>query len=258
MDIDKLLPFRARGLRDLEKRIGDIAPFIDEKLKTGKQIRILETGFGFGVTLMELRKKYGAKVELHGINKMQSHGDWSTIQTVAIQQGIFSERELKDAIPPTITFHDVSRGLPYPNDYFDLVYSQVSYMFYDEKASFLEEVNRVLSKEGTGRIDLYIHRPGIPIEYATSFEIWDGEKQIPFWDYIKRFSSLQERTAKRRSFLEMTKIPSLDLRLELAYAIDLNSICKGWQGRKSIYKVRLLPQASPVHDETLLNCPGKA
>ncbi|MCF7223784.1 methyltransferase domain-containing protein [Marilutibacter chinensis] len=238
MDIERLLPFRARGLSDLEKRVGDMVALIDGKLKNGKRIRILETGFGFGTALMELRKKYGPGIELHGINRTQSHGDWDTMKTVAVRRGIFLEEEITEVVPPTLVFHDVNGGLPYPDNYFDIVYSQASFMFYAEKSRFLEEVNRVLGEDGVARIDLYINRPGIPSEYAVAFEIWQGEAQIPFWEYVKQFGSFYERAAKRRSYLEMFKTPVLDLGLELVYAIDLNYICKTWHGSKSVYRVK--------------------
>ena len=46
------------------------------------------------------------------------------------------------------------------------------------------------------------------------------------------------RRAGERSYLEMTKRRSLDLRLELRHTILLDSICSEWAGVKSVYAVR--------------------
>ena len=111
-------------------------------------------------------------------------------------------------------------------------------MFFAQKATFLEEVNRVLCKEGVARIDVYMPRSDLPVEYARTLEIWHGESQIPFWEYVQRFGSLRKGEAKRRSYLELRKTPVLHLDLEFVCAIDLNNICRAWYGSKSIYRAK--------------------
>jgi SAM-dependent methyltransferase len=237
-EINNLLPYRARGLNELAKRAGHITPLIESRLKKQRTIRILESGCGFGAVLMELRKAYGDRVELHGINKTPKDGDWKVMQEVALQLGIFAKKELRNATPPELLFHDVSRGLPYPSNSFDIIFSQVSFMYYEDKIHFLEETNRALKKDGIAKIDLCLNRPEAPPEYELGLEIWDGGKQLPFWQYIKRFKTLRKRQASKRAYLEMTKTAQIDLGLKLIFSIDINNICEQWHGRKSVYRTK--------------------
>lgn len=234
-EIKKLLPHRARTLRKLENRIGPITPIIDKMLEKKNKIRILEIGFGFGPVLMKLRKLYGDRVELYGINKKESHGNWEIMKKVAISTKIFTKKEISKIKSPILHFQDADNGLPFPSNYFDFVYSQAAFFYFNEKAKFLEELNMVLEKDGIAKISVSIERDEIPPEYSTSFEIWQNGKKISFWKYIKKFPTLKENRYKRGPMLEMKKAKKLNLKLKLAYALNLNNICSRWWGTKSIY-----------------------
>ena len=61
------LPFRARGHADLVLAIGGVFADIDERLGRREVVRVLELGCGYGTVLLELARRYGPRVELHGI-----------------------------------------------------------------------------------------------------------------------------------------------------------------------------------------------
>ena len=141
-EIQSLKWARARGLDKLGRRVGDITKVIDSLLKGKRKIRVLEVGFGFGRVLMELQKIYGNKVELYGMSKRRGHGDWKDIKKVAVEEGIFSEKEIKKIPKPSLHFGDIDEGLPFKTNSFDFVYSQVSFFYYkDKKAGNLPHNN---------------------------------------------------------------------------------------------------------------------
>jgi len=199
-------------------------------------VRVLEVGCGFGSALMELRRHFGDRVELHGINKRRIHGDWPLMRRNALHKGIATARELRRMRPPTIHVVDVDNGLPFPDRSFDFVYSQVSFFYYLDKARFLEEVNRILAPAGVAQLDV-ARNVKTRSPYDVHFEIWDGQARVSLWRYLGRFPGLRRRHNGFRSYLEMSKRPSLDLCLELRHTIPLNSICAEWAGVKSVFVV---------------------
>ena len=68
------LVHRGRGLRDLEQHIGPVCGEIDARLARQAAVRILELGAGYGTALLELRARYGALVELNGMNRHPRDG----------------------------------------------------------------------------------------------------------------------------------------------------------------------------------------
>lgn len=237
-DLQSLRPWRARGLEELSKRVGDITQEIEARLGRQERVRVLEVGFGFGTVLMELLKKYPGRLELHGINRRRAHGNWEAVRQNALSLGLFGADELDRLKPPDLHYCDVSEGVPFEEGTVDLVYSQVAVIYFDDKIRFLEELNRVLAPGGVARIDLWIERKDFPSEYGASLEIWDEGRKVPFWDYIKPFASLAARPGKKRSYLELRKAGALDFGLDLAHVINMNDLCREWWGRKSIYRVR--------------------
>lgn len=232
-----LAPFRGRGLGKLQERVGDIVPLIEARLARRTPVRLLEVGAGFGRVLVELRQRYGTRVELHAINKRKSHGDWPDMQRNALNQGLATAAELGDMVPPELHFVNVGDGLPFPDGRFDLVYSQVSFPYYENKAGFLEDVNRVLDSDGIARIDVRIRNERIPGPYSESFEIWDGGRRVSFWDHIRPIRGLRRRKTLKGWYLEMTKSHTLNLGLDLRHVVPLNEICADWWGNKSVYAV---------------------
>lgn len=237
-NLDGLRQHRGRGVGHLRKRVGDLREVIRPTLRDHGRARVLEVGCGFGVVLAQLRAAYGERVELHGINKHESHGSWETAVRSAAEQGLVRPEELASAAPATFHYANVNAGLPLPSDYFHLAYSQVSFFYYDKKAFVLEELNRVLAPGGVALVDVMIERDELPPEYSCCFEIWKRGVRVSFWDYIARFENMERREGSARPYLYMKKVERLDLGLKLAHAIRLNDICKDWWGTKSVYRVR--------------------
>jgi SAM-dependent methyltransferase len=264
---------RNRGLADLGRRVGEIRPEIERRLRSGAAagpagavasapVRVLEIGMGLGTALMELRHLYGDRVELHGINRARADGDWPMVCASAVAHGVMCEAETQAAAPILFHYGDVSAGfgpLGLHGDYFDIVFSQAAFFWFADKARVIEEVDRVLRPDGVARLDLRIRRGGLPPERATSVIIRGSQGDIPFWTYVRRFPALRECRVRRRRvlalwhhlrgmrpplitkqpYLEMRKTPGgLSLGLELAEVVDLHGLDQRWWGCQSIYRAR--------------------
>ncbi len=257
-------PSRTRGLIEVRRRIGDLRPLIDARLGQGRPVRILEVGCGFGAALMDLRKLYGDQVELHGINRYEHHGNWRRIRRTAVRMGLFSDEESRAVTPPAVAFYDAGEGLRHETGYFDLVYSQASVFMVPDKIRLLEEISRVLRPDGIARIDVWVRRKRFPKPYDYVIIIREGDREIPFWDYIKRFPTMKRRRTqrqglkwtrwlnrlrkplglpriphpKKKPYLEMKHHPALDLGLRLVETTNLNDLNPDWYGVQSVYEVR--------------------
>jgi SAM-dependent methyltransferase len=125
------LPFRGRGLDDLALRTGGVVADIDDRLARRDHVRVLELGCGYGTALLELRRRYGRRVELHGVNRERGDGDADEIARHGRRQGLVEADA--DAPLPAIALADVATGLPYPADHFDVVFSQVAWLYFGNK-----------------------------------------------------------------------------------------------------------------------------
>src|SRR4029079_15510721 len=66
---------RGRGLADLERLVGGVAEDIEVRLAQRQRVRVLELGCGFGTALLDLRERFGDRIELHGLNRERNDGD---------------------------------------------------------------------------------------------------------------------------------------------------------------------------------------
>jgi SAM-dependent methyltransferase len=237
----RLHPFRSRGLASLERNVGGVLDVVRELLAGRERLRILELGCGYCTALVELEATFGDRVELHGINKRPWHGSWATARASVAKLGLMSEDEFDRLARPTLYYHDLDEPLPLPDDSFDLVFSQLSFVYYRRKAEVLEEVNRVLAPGGLAKLDVLADRTDLPVEYARSFEIWERGRSVDFWEYAARFETLVRRLAMGKPYLEMRKAPSLRLGLEFVAAVDLKRIHTEWWGTKSVYRAASIP-----------------
>ena len=147
------LAHRARGLRDADLRVGGVEDAIDARIAQGHVVRVLELGCGYGTALLELRARYGARVELHGLNRAYDDGNAEILARNA------ADRHLLDAATdgardlPSIVHGDIADGLPFADDYFDVVYSQVAWLYFGRKIDVLRETMRVLRSDGLAKIE---------------------------------------------------------------------------------------------------------
>ncbi len=228
---------RNRGLDQLAERIGDIIPYINRLLTLKQTIRVLEVGCGYGRALLELRKNYGERIQTYGINY---ESDWNRnlVRMFGLDQKLFTIREIGKNLPH-ISIADAGKRVPYPNNYFDFIFSQATVQYIADKAHFLEEINRVLTKEGTAVIELQECKSKHALEYRNLFEIWNEGKLVPSIYWLRKFKSLQIKKGWREwHTLLLKKSKRLDLGLKMINFFDLKQINKNYTGTKSIYVVK--------------------
>jgi len=231
---------RLRGLNEAKGRIGDIEKFVNDLLKNKDKIRILEVGCGYGRILLELKKVFGNKIITEGIN-LEKEWNKELCKKFGIKEKIFTKKEINKNLPK-IHILDVGKKIPLSSNKYDLIISQASVQYIGNKALFLEEVNRLLTKEGIAIIEMQEIKRSHPLEYRNLFEIWKGNKLILFENYIKKFKNIKVKKSKFRkdwSVIIMKKSNSFKLKLKLmnCFGFDINEICDKWRGDKAVYKV---------------------
>jgi SAM-dependent methyltransferase len=229
------LAHRARGHAHLEQLVGGIFAEIDERLERRDVVRVLELGCGYGTVLLELRQRYGARVELHGVNREPGDGNADILLRNAVERGLIATAAPPPDSLPTIAHVDVAQGLPYAEGTFDLVYSQVAWLYFANKLAVVREVSRVLRDDGLAKIDADELRPGLPPEYHRLVEIWERGEIVPFGDYLRRFG-MELAPAPEGEYLRFGKAPGFGEDLELVLQIDLSDIHEHWDGVKCVYR----------------------
>ena len=230
------LVHRARGVRELDRRVGGVFAEIDQRLARQQRVRVLELGCGYGTALLELRARYGEKVELHGLNRVHEDGNVDILLRNAREKRVFGDDAPQLGDLPSIAYGDASAGLPFREDYFDLVYSQVAWLYFGNKAAVLREVSRVLRADGIAKIDADQRRPGLPPGYRDLMEIWHQGRRIALAAYLRRFG-IAFAAALDGEFLRFGKSPGVADDLELVFQIDLAEIHSHWDGIKCVYRM---------------------
>ncbi len=233
------LPFRARGHAQLVERIGGVFADIDQRLERNDVVRVLELGCGYGTVLLELQRRYGRRVELSGINREPGDGDADILLRNGIEHGLIAADAPLTTALPVVTYADVALGLPFDDESFDIVYSQVAWLYFANKVAVLREVSRVLRDDGLAKIDADELRPGLPNEYKRLVEIWQDGRLIPFGDYLRRFSMVFA-PAPDGEYLRFGKSPRFGQDLQLVLQVDLSELHAHWDGVKCVY--RLTPE----------------
>jgi SAM-dependent methyltransferase len=208
---------------------------IDDRLHDTRAVRVLELGCGYGSVLLELWHRYGPRVELHGINRQHGDGNPDILLRNGIERGLIAPGAPLTGPLPAITYVDVADGLPFADDTFDIVYSQVAWLYFANKVAVLREVSRVLRPDGIAKIDADELRPGLPPEYRRLVEIWDEGRLVPFGAYLREFG-MELASATDGHYLRFGKAPRFGLDLELACEVDLGEISAHWDGIKCVYR----------------------
>lgn len=222
---------RGRGLADAERLIGGVCAEIDRILEHRVPARVLEIGCGYGTALLELRARYGARVELHGLNREAREGNRDILLRNAADRNLAGSGAL-----PSMHYADVADGLPFATGAFDLVYSQVAWLYFGNKIAVLREIMRVLDAHGMAKIDVDELRPGLPPEYARLVEIWEDGRLVPLGDYARRFA-MALTPAQHGEYLQFGRCAGFGDDLELVSEIDLARIHPHWDGIKCVYRV---------------------
>jgi SAM-dependent methyltransferase len=136
---------------------------------------------------------------------------------------------------PTISFGDAAFGLPFPDNSFDIVFSQVAWLYFGNKIGVLRDINRVLRPNGIAKIDADEVRPDLPSEYQRLVEIWQDGRLVPFGDYVRPFG-MAFVPATVGEFLRFGKSVRCCEDLEQVLQIDLAQINFRWRGIKCVYR----------------------
>jgi sarcosine/dimethylglycine N-methyltransferase len=106
-----------------------------EKLDITPETRILDIGAGYGGSARYLAREYGCPVVALNLSEVENDRD----RQKNVEQGLDHLIEVVDA-----SFED----LPYPDNSFDIVWSQDAMLHSGDRTRVLEEVNRVLKPGG--------------------------------------------------------------------------------------------------------------
>jgi SAM-dependent methyltransferase len=229
------LPFRARGHAELVDRIGGVFAEIDARLETRDRVRVLELGCGYGTVLLELDHRYGLRVEVHGINREHRDGNVDIFRRNGLERGLIAPEEATTHLLPSIAYVDVADGLPYADNTFDVVYSQVAWRYFGNKIHVLREVSRVLREGGIAKIDAEEIRPDLPPEYQRLVEIWNERRLVTFHDYAAQFGMGFVASAEGE-YLRFGKTPRFGEDIERVFELDLGALDRGWNGVKCVYR----------------------
>ncbi len=229
------LPFRARGHAALVDRVGGVFTDIDERLARRPNVRVLELGCGYGTVLLELAQRYGPRVEVHGINREYGDGNADILLRNGLEHGLIPQDAPLAHPLPAITYCDVADGLPFDDDSFDIIYSQVAWRYFGNKVAVLREVSRILRDDGLAKIDAEELRPELPPEYQRLVEIWKDGVLVPFGDYLRRFG-MAFAPCVEGEYLPFEKSPTFGEDLERVFEIDVNKLHSQWNGVKCIYR----------------------
>ena len=225
---------RGRGIGDLERTVGGVCAEIDARLARQRVVRVLELGCGYGPALLARRARYGARVDLHGVNRASHDGNRDILRRNAADRRLPVDDSAPERALPSISHADVASGLPFADDAFDLVLSQVAWMYFGNKVRVLREVMRVLRADGLAKIDADEIDPRLPAEYARLVEIWHDGRLVPFGDYLARFG-LGFAAAPEGAYLRIEKRDAFGDDLVLRFEIDTSRIHSHWDGIKCVY-----------------------
>ena len=87
---------KTRGLEEAKVKLGDLEEIILNFLKKKKKVRIFESGCGYGKVMSQLKKKFGDKIEIIGLNFKPSHGDKKKVISFAIEEKIIAKDETRE------------------------------------------------------------------------------------------------------------------------------------------------------------------
>ena len=224
-----------RGLEEAKVKLGDLEKIIEKLLERKKVLNVFESGCGYGKVMVQLKKKFGKKINIMGMNLIKEHGDKKKLISFALEEGLIGPSEkikLKDI---KIIFGDAGERIPFKKGSIDLVYSQSSVYLYRDKMRFLEEVARVLAPGGKARITFPDENRKLPEDLRNLLRIYSEERLVSFREFISRFKSIRVIKLKgNRDVLEI--LPSnLKFGLDLVSALDVHELNRNWFGVVSFY-----------------------
>jgi len=236
-DVAAKLAHRGRGLLKLEGRVGPVCQEVEKRLtNAGKKVQLLEIGCGFGVALMELRRRFSDRIELTGTNKEKRHGDTEAMLMAASLCNVSDVLEAQTTALPTIMYCDMDDGLPFDDCSFDVVVSQMCIQYVHDKILFLREAARVLKDNGIAMIHTPLNSSEVPAPYDVALEIWDQGTPLTFSGYLAGCKGQRGMRFGCHSCVHLSHCNDFGADLELIFAIRLNRVFSTWEGVKSTYR----------------------
>jgi SAM-dependent methyltransferase len=229
---------KTRGLEEAKVKLGNLEEIVLNFLKKKKKVRIFESGCGYGKVMSQLKKKFGDRVEITGLNFKPSHGDKKKVISFAIEEGIITKDEVNRLQSIKMIFGDAGKKLPFKTGSIDLVYSQTSAYLYEDKMHFFEEVARILSKQGIARITFPDYNDKLSEEFKQLLKIYDNGNQIPFTEFIKKFKQIKIVNLPSGKKCIEIRSGKLNFGLNFVSTLNVNLLNKEWFGNISIYSVK--------------------
>lgn len=234
-----------RSLKAVIRRLGQIDQKIQQIIDKKGHANVLEVGCGFGLPMLELKKKFRNQITLTGINRDEKFN----LPKKALWEGIKQMRFLPwDWITyekrfgfPTYVNCDASLKLPFEGNSFDFVYSIATTFFLHDKIHFLEELNRILKPECEASVHfshsaiehgLYPEAPDAPYDNLCEIQNKDGTV-VSVEKYFKKFAciSLIDQENGKPTYLRLRKTSDeIDLGLTLVDSCWLPDINSKWIG----------------------------
>ena len=208
---------------------------IAEMLETRSALDVLEVGFGYGRALMELAVCFrGRNVTFHGVDVARHIEGREALLDVARELDVIPENELLNIEWPHLHFYDATR-LHFADESLDFVFSAVTIRFMQHKATFLEEVCRVLRPGGRAMLHFGESHWNYPYSvaadnriltpYTSRFVLRHGNELIPLPVYLKLFEAGCFRfdfTTESRCIALVSKRAAGGLQLQLDYNEELS------------------------------------
>lgn len=130
-------------------------------LTINENMRILDLGCGCGLSTLLLTKKYGASVFAADL-WISPTENYERFQSIGIDDKV---------VPISV---DVTKGLPFANGYFDLLFSVDAYHYFGDTAEMLPAILPHIKKGGYVAVAI----PGLKYEFGENVP----EEMRPFWN----------------------------------------------------------------------------
>lgn len=143
-----------------------VAEELASHLNINKNMRILDLGCGCGLSTLLLVKKYGVSVFAADL-WISPTENYERFQSIGIDD---------KAVPISV---DATKGLPFANGYFDLLFSVDAYHYFGDTAEMLPSLIPLIKKGGY----IAVAVPGLKYEFGKNVP----EEMQPFWnDEVER------------------------------------------------------------------------
>ena len=255
---------RMRSLADINeifRAATTVEHAIADMVETRSPLDVLEVGFGYGRVLMELAWSFrGRNVTFHGIDVTRHIEEPEALRAVARESQVIPQSEISSIDLPHLHFYDATR-LQFADESLDFVFSAVTIRFIRDKATFLEEVCRVLRPGGRAMLHFGESNWNYPYSvasdariltpYTSRFVLRHGDELIPLPAYLKLFEAGRFRfdfTTESRCIVLVSKRAAGRLDLHLDYDEELSMRGKTLPllsskgevrgGFRSVYEVR--------------------